>query len=70
MVTISVMAKSMQNPQLALIMPLQEAICTFPRTRFVASFSVDYSESLPVAALSGKLGSNGVQSVVKATTHN
>ena len=43
MVTISVRDEIHAKPALALIMPLREAICTFPCTRFAACFSVDYS---------------------------
>jgi hypothetical protein len=46
------------KPALALIMPLQEAICTFPCTRFAASFFVDYSPWPHCPVNSGPTGSN------------
>jgi hypothetical protein len=55
MVTIIGSGENHAKPALALIMPLQETICTFSCTRFMVSFSVGHS--IPVGALSGKLGS-------------
>jgi hypothetical protein len=43
MVPIFVSDKIHAKPALALIMPLQEAICISPCTRFAAFFSVEYS---------------------------
>ena len=60
MVTIIGSGEIHAKPALAFIMPLQEAICTFPCTRCAASFSVDYSPWPHCPVNSGPTGCQGL----------